>query len=94
MKISKVELKRELTILIHYLVISLIAAIWAFYAFHSVNYRYPGDGVEINGIGIIRVMWDIYLFPFTCAFFILSSLRLLYLLFFVKRSETNGTVNS
>ncbi len=93
MVINKAILKRELAILAQYFIISLIAALWAYNAIMTDIFPLEGT-VDINPRSVLRVMWQIYLFPFVSAFFTLSVLRVLYLLLFDKKSRKNETADS
>jgi hypothetical protein len=94
MVINKALLKRELTVLAQYFIISLIAALWAYNAIMTDIFP-PEPGLdEFHMPSMLRVMWQIYLFPFVSAFLTLSILRLLYLLLFDKKSKNNERANS
>jgi len=77
MESIKNRLMREVVTCSVYLVISILSAIWAYDRFIAASYVDTSAGVEINAMGMIRVMWGDYLVPFICAFAILCALRFL-----------------
>jgi NADH:ubiquinone oxidoreductase subunit 6 (subunit J) len=72
----KIRLMREAVTCSVYFVISILSAIFAYDRFIVASY---GDikGVEINTMGMARIMWGDYLVPFIYAFVVLCALRFL-----------------
>ena len=66
-----------------YLLVGLLAAFWANGRYTAS--RYPMEdwsGVDINVLGMFRVLWNIFVLPYLTAFSLLSSVRL-FIVFFV-----------
>ena len=77
MESIKNRLMREVVTCSVYFVISIISAIWAYDRFIVASYVDPSVGVDINPMGMVRIMWGDYLVPFICAFAVLCALRFL-----------------
>ena len=94
MEDNKGKFRREVITWTQYFVISLLAAVWAYDSFISKSTGPIAEGIDINALGMIRVMWHTYLLPFVCAFAVLSALRLLFLFLSGKRGKKNDVVTS
>ena|SRR5215475_8526421 len=87
MESIKDRLMREAVTCSVYFVISILSAIWAYDRFIVALYGDTSGGVEINAMGMVRIMWGDYLVPFICAFAIFCTIRFLsiVLLWFGRR---------
>jgi hypothetical protein len=89
MESIKTKLMREVVACSVYFVISILSAIWAYDRFIVAIYVDPGGGIDINPMGMVRIMWGDYLVPFICAFAALCALRFLsiVLLWYGRRRD-------
>ncbi|MBX3277648.1 MAG: hypothetical protein KF868_06550 [Acidobacteria bacterium] len=84
---TKKRIARELLILVQYFVISALAAIWAFDSYTTGRFGQPEEGVDINSMGLLRVIWSSYLKPWMTVFLGLCLVRLVILFFFLSRDD-------
>ena len=87
MESIKVRLMREAITCSVYFVISILSAIWAYDRFIAASIGDDKGDMQINLMGMFRIMWGDYLVPFICAFAILCALRFLstVLPWYIKR---------
>lgn len=76
---AKQKVVREALIWIQYFVIASLSAVWAYDSYITKRYGPPSEGVDVNLMGLLRVMWSMYLVPWLVAFLSLCALRFLLL---------------
>jgi hypothetical protein len=76
---TREKVVRELLVWLQYFVISSLAAVWAYDSYITKRYGPPTEGVDVNLMGLLRVMWSMYLVPWLGAFFSLCAVRFLLL---------------
>jgi hypothetical protein len=80
MESIKIRLMREAVTCSVYFVISILSAILAYDRYIVASTGDIEKGIEINPMGMVRIMWGDYLVPFICAFVALCALRFLSIL--------------
>lgn len=78
-------LKQELKYLSLYLVISIVASVVAVITLWE---RQSDPGFDHNLVSLLRVMWPDYLFPWFCAFLLLSGARILFIFLWKTRARS------
>ena len=83
---QKTLFREEVKFFSWYFVVSLLAAIFAHDHYLTQRSEFL-DGVDVNTMGMIRVLWYDYVIPHSSAFLILNSLRLVTLVVLTMRKN-------
>ena len=76
---QKTFLREEIKYFCWYFVVGLLASILAHDSYISKG-EPPEVGVDVNAVGMLRVLWYDFITPYVIAFLILNSVRLIILI--------------